>query len=42
MILKSAFPETPIRVVSGCCAGVTEKSHETALAAMEAVQINVI
>ena len=42
MILKSAFPETLIRVVSGACAGVTEKSHETALAAMEAVQIQVI
>lgn len=42
MILKSAFPETLVRVVSGACAGVTEKSHETALAAMEAVQIQVI
>ena len=42
MILKSAFPETLIRVVSGACAGVTEKSHETALAAMEAVQIQII
>lgn len=42
MILKAAFPETRISVVSSCCAGVTPKSHETALDAMRAVQIDVI
>ena len=42
MILKSAFPETPIYIESGCCAGVTEQSHQTALDAMRAVQIEVL
>lgn len=41
MILKAAFPETRIAVVSSCCAGVTQKSHETALDAMRAVQIDI-
>jgi len=41
MILKAAFPEVKITVDSACCAGVTKESHETALAAMRAVQIEV-
>jgi len=42
MILKSAFPECRIIVDSSCCAGVTEQSHNNALNAMKAVQIEVI
>ena len=42
MILKSTFPEATVRVDSACCAGVTKESHETALAAMRAVQIEVL
>lgn len=42
MILKAAFPETPIKVDASCCAGVTEESHKTALNAMRAVQIEII
>ncbi len=42
MILKAAFPETPIKVDAACCAGVTEESHKTALNAMRAVQIEII
>lgn len=42
MILKAAFPETLITVDSKCCAGVSEKSHNTALDAMRAVQIEII
>ncbi len=42
MILKAAFPETRIVVDAKCCAGVTQESHETALNAMRAVQIDVI
>ena len=42
MILKAAFPETDIVVNGSLCAGVTEKSHETALKSMQAVQIKVI
>lgn len=41
MILKAAFPEARITVDASCCAGVTPESHETALAAMRAVQIEV-
>lgn len=41
MILKSAFPETPICIEASCCAGVTQQSHDTALSAMQAVQIEV-
>ncbi|MBR6510290.1 MAG: cysteine hydrolase [Clostridia bacterium] len=42
MILKAAFPETKIIVDSKCSAGVTNESHNTALAAMKAVQIEII
>lgn len=41
MILKAAFPELKITVDSACCAGVTEESHQTALSAMKAVQIEI-
>lgn len=39
MIIKSAFPEVPVKVIAGCCAGVTPESHSTALNAMRACQI---
>jgi len=42
MLLKAAFPEVQIVVDASCCAGVSEKSHNTALDAMKAVQIEVI
>lgn len=42
MIVKAAFPEVLITVDSSCCAGVTPKSHETALEAMKMCQINVV
>lgn len=41
MILKAAFPETEISVLSDCCAGVSEESHNTALSAMNSCQINI-
>ena len=41
MILKATFPEVKIVVDSNCCAGVTEESHQTALNAMKAVQIDI-
>ncbi|HAM68103.1 MAG TPA: amidase, partial [Ruminococcus sp.] len=41
MILKSAFPEVPVKIIAGCCAGVTPESHETALAAMRACQMEI-
>lgn len=42
MILKAAFPEVNIIVDSSCCAGVTTESHNTALEAMKAVQIEIL
>lgn len=41
MILKAAFPETEITVLSKLCAGVTAESHNTALEAMKGCQINI-
>ena len=42
MILKATFPEVKISVDSKCCAGVTAESHNNALDAMRAVQIEII
>ena len=42
MLLKASFPEAKIIVDISCCAGVTMKSHQTALDAMKAVQIEII
>ena len=42
MVLKAAIPETPITVDSACSAGVSVESHNTALDAMRAVQIEVV
>ena len=41
MILKAAFPEVKITVDGSCCAGVSVESHNTAMNAMRAVQIEV-
>ena len=42
MLLKSAYPETTMKVDASCCAGVTEERHNTALSAMRAVQIQIL
>ncbi len=39
MILRAFFPEVTVRIISGCCAGVTPESHSTALDAMRACQM---
>lgn len=41
MILKAAFPEVKVVVDAKCSAGVTVESHNTALDAMRAVQIEI-
>ena len=41
-VLKASFPETKIVVDAKCCAGVSVESHETALSAMRAVQIEIV
>lgn len=42
LLIKAFLPETEIIVDAACCAGVTPKSHRTALEAMKACQIKVI
>lgn len=42
LILKAALPEINISVDSKCCAGVTPKSHNSALETMKMCQINII
>ena len=41
LLLKAFYPEKKIIVDSTCCAGVTPKGHQTALAAMRACQVEV-
>lgn len=42
MLVKAFLPEVPLAVDSACCAGVTPQSHENALNAMRACQIEVL
>ena len=42
MILKARLPEVPVLVDAACCAGVTPESHQNALQAMKACQIQII
>ena len=41
LLLKTALPETVIRVDASCCAGVTPQSHEAALLTMKMCQVEV-
>ena len=42
LILKAMYPEVPITVDAGCCAGVTPENHKAALLTMKSCQIDVI
>lgn len=42
MVTKAFFPEIPLIVDAGGCAGVTPESHKNALAAMKMCQVTVI
>lgn len=41
LLVKAALPELSVSVDASCCAGVTPKSHETALSAMRACQVEI-
>lgn len=41
MLVKAGLPELPVSVDASCCAGVTPQSHETALCAMRACQVEI-
>jgi len=42
LILKARMPETMITVDAGCCAGVSEESHEAALLTMRMCHVNIV
>lgn len=42
VIAKAALPNAHITVDAACCAGVTPESHDTALSAMKAIQVEVV
>ena len=42
LLLKAAFPETPMTIHADCCAGVTPDKHLAALETMRSCQIDVI
>ena len=42
VIAKSACPNSHVAVDAACCAGVTPESHDTALAAMKAIQVEIL
>lgn len=42
LLLKAYLPETDIKVVASCCAGITPESHERALEAMQVCQIEIV
>ena len=42
LLIKAFCPEAEVCFRAGCCAGVTPKSHQTALAAMRACQVKIL
>lgn len=42
LLIKAFFPEIPIKVDARGCAGVTPESHQTALEAMKACQVEIL
>ena len=42
ILIKAFCPETIVAVDGNCCAGVTQESHEAALATMSACQIELV
>ncbi len=41
LLIKAALPETPVRVIESCCAGVTPESHRAALGTMKMCQVKI-
>lgn len=42
LLIKAFLPETPVRVIADCCAGVTPESHRAALDTMRMCQIEIL
>ena len=41
LLIKAALPETLVRVIKSCCAGVTPESHQAALQTMKMCQVKI-
>ena len=41
LLIKAFLPETPVRVIAECCAGVTPESNQAALETMKMCQIQI-
>ena len=42
LLIKAYLPETPVKVIADCCAGVTPQSHSAALQTMRMCQVAVL
>ena len=42
LMIKSRFPEIPMRCIENCCAGVTPEKHAAAIEVMKSCQIEII
>lgn len=42
LLIKAFLPETPVRVIPSCCAGVTPQSHQAALETMRMCQVEMV
>ncbi len=42
LLAKAFLPEATVRVIAGCCAGVTPESHRAALETMRMCQIEIV
>ncbi len=42
LLIKAFLPETAVRVIADCCAGVTPESHKAALDTMRMCQIQIL
>ena len=42
VLIKTACPETPIKVVENCCAGVTPSSHQSAIMVLSSIQVEIL
>ena len=42
LMIKSKFPEIPVKCIESCCAGVTPEKHNAAIEVMKSCQIEII
>ena len=42
VLIKTACAETPLKVYENCCAGVTPKAHDAAIAVLSSIQVQIL